>query len=301
MEKTITPIRSGLLAVSKLHQINYAVFGNPRGIPLLSFHGGPGGSFKAKYAAGYGLDKFMVIMFDQRGCGGSAPRGEIRDNNADNTLRDAAALLDFLKVKKCVVVGASYGSTCALAFAEKYPARVQQVLVSSVFIPVDHNKDWFFGAVRRLFPKQYDQYIKVVRTEDAMQVWKKFEAGNHRRKQEITAATNNFERVSMKGINQFSGQAADDITDEDLADMRIYLHYAAKDWFGIGKSIMKNSGKLKNIPVRIIHGELDFCCPPVMAWDLYKKIPHADFTFVPHEGHYGTMLMELFHRSLRNV
>jgi pimeloyl-ACP methyl ester carboxylesterase len=62
---------------------------------------------------------------------------------------------------------------------------------------------------------------------------------------------------------------------------------------------MKNTGRLKNIPVRIVHGELDFDCPMSMAWELAKKIPHADFTSVPYEGHGGPMQTELLSRGLK--
>lgn len=39
----IQPYLSKLLKVSELHSINYEVYGNPNGKPVLFVHGGPGG------------------------------------------------------------------------------------------------------------------------------------------------------------------------------------------------------------------------------------------------------------------
>jgi hypothetical protein len=39
----IQPYEEGHLQVSELHSIYYAIYGNPRGKPVIYFHGGPGG------------------------------------------------------------------------------------------------------------------------------------------------------------------------------------------------------------------------------------------------------------------
>jgi hypothetical protein len=45
-----TPHSSGYLQVSKLHRIYYEVHGNPRGIPAVVVHGGPGAGCYANHA-----------------------------------------------------------------------------------------------------------------------------------------------------------------------------------------------------------------------------------------------------------
>lgn len=300
MQKEITPHQSGLLQVSKLHKINYAAFGNPKGIPLLSFHGGPGGKFKSKYAAMMDLEKYYVIMFDQRGCGGSLPAGEIKENTTNDIPSDAEKLLNHLKVKKCVVTGLSWGSTLALAFAEKYPTRTISLIIGLVFVPLkNYNSEWFLGdGLRNIFPQEYDELMSVIKTKNAKELFRKFESAGAQKKKEITAAIQTWESVQMKGLNPIAAKSADEIEDADICAYRIFLHYTANDYFGIGNSIMKNIGKLNGIPVRIIHGEFDFSCPMSMAWDLKKKLQGADFTAVPYEGHGGRMITELFFRTV---
>jgi len=79
--------------------------------------------------------------------------------------------------------------------------------------------------------------------------------------------------------------------DEDqfaLAFARIECHYF------INKGFMNNEEQLideavileqKKIPVTIVQGRYDVVCPAATAWDLYKKIPSADFYFVEDAGH----------------
>ena len=69
-------VQNGFLPVNQLHKIYFEIYGNKNGIPLLCFHGGPGGGFSTRYIDMIDLDKFYVIFFDQRGCGKSCPDAE---------------------------------------------------------------------------------------------------------------------------------------------------------------------------------------------------------------------------------
>ena len=116
------PFDCGFMDTQDGHKIFYFQYGNPNGIPVLSFHGGPGGSSKPKYAKLFDLKKYRFIQFDQRGCGKSEFVELLENNNTQALILDAANLLKHLKIEQQVIAhGASWGSTMALLFAESYP------------------------------------------------------------------------------------------------------------------------------------------------------------------------------------
>ena len=84
----IEPYREGMLQVSDLHELHYAVYGNPQGIPVLIVHGGPGGGCVDYLTRYFDLTIWKVIMFDQRGGMRSVPRGELADNTPQKSVED---------------------------------------------------------------------------------------------------------------------------------------------------------------------------------------------------------------------
>ena len=69
----IEPYRSGLLDVGDGQQIWWEECGNPRGLPVLVVHGGPGGGCSPDHRRAYDPAAYRIILFDQRGCGRSRP------------------------------------------------------------------------------------------------------------------------------------------------------------------------------------------------------------------------------------
>src|SRR5690606_4444038 len=75
--------------------------------------------------------------------------------------------------------------------------------------------------------------------------------------------------------------------DEDyaLAFARIENHYFVHGgWLDEGQ-LIRNAGRLKDIPGVIIHGRYDMPCPLRYAWDLHKAWPRAEFHLIEGAGH----------------
>ena len=47
--------------------------GNPRGVPLVFLHGGPGGGIAADHRRYYDPAFYRIVLYDQRGSGQSTP------------------------------------------------------------------------------------------------------------------------------------------------------------------------------------------------------------------------------------
>ena len=63
----------GYLRVSEVHELYYELYGNPKGIPVVVLHGGPGGQASPYMRRFFDPERFKVLLFDQRGAGRSRP------------------------------------------------------------------------------------------------------------------------------------------------------------------------------------------------------------------------------------
>lgn len=95
--------KKGHLHVSNLHSIYYEVFGNPNGRPVVFLHGGPGAGCSDRHARFFDPQHYRVVLFDQRGCGKSTPRGCLEENTTWDLVSDIEQLRQHLGVTKSVL------------------------------------------------------------------------------------------------------------------------------------------------------------------------------------------------------
>jgi proline iminopeptidase len=73
-------------------------------------------------------EAYRVVLFDQRGAGRSLPHPSdpvtnLSMNNTDHLVAGIERLRRHLGIERWLVYGASWGSTLALAYAERHPER----------------------------------------------------------------------------------------------------------------------------------------------------------------------------------
>jgi proline iminopeptidase len=95
----IAPFEEGYLSVSKIHNIHYALYGNPEGEPVMFFHGGPGSGCTDEDARWFDPKKYLIILHDQRGNGKSTPLAEINENTTQLLIDDIEKLRKHLNIK----------------------------------------------------------------------------------------------------------------------------------------------------------------------------------------------------------
>ncbi|HSN97418.1 MAG TPA: alpha/beta fold hydrolase, partial [Candidatus Nanopelagicales bacterium] len=140
----IEPFRVGRLPVSDLHEIYFEESGNPRGKPVVFVHGGPGGGTEPKQRRFFDPQTYRIVLFDQRGCGKSTPHASLEENTTWHLISDMEALRQHLGIERWQVFGGSWGSTLALAYAEKHPARVTELVLRGIFLLRRQEIDWFY-------------------------------------------------------------------------------------------------------------------------------------------------------------
>jgi len=138
------PTRQGLLSLEP-GRIFYEVVGE--GAPVVVLHGGPG--LDHNYLRP-GLDVLAasssLIYFDQRGTGRSDSPLDSEHISLTAFLEDIEALRQVLGHDRVTVLGHSYGSLLALAYAMAYPDRTRALVLMA---PVEPGTRWQEEAARR--------------------------------------------------------------------------------------------------------------------------------------------------------
>ena len=154
----IEPYDSGYLKVSDIHEIYYEQSGNPQGKPIFFLHGGPGGSTSPNQRRYYDPKKFRIVLHDQRGAGKSRPFADIRQNTTWDLAEDIEKLRTHLGIEKMILIGGSWGSTLAVAYAEKHPDHVSGLILRGVYLGTREEMQRFYvEGVREYFPEVSDR------------------------------------------------------------------------------------------------------------------------------------------------
>jgi len=118
-----------------------AVSGNHDGVSAVFFHGGPGGGYSPRSRRFFDPAFYRIVIFDQRGSGKSVPNASddleasLVENNTPKLVADIERLRQHLGID-CwgLVLGGSWGSTLALAYAQAHADRCKALLLRGVFL-----------------------------------------------------------------------------------------------------------------------------------------------------------------------
>lgn len=159
----IQPFNRGRLRVSALHEIYFEECGNPNGKPVVVLHGGPGGGISDFIRRLHDPSVYRIVLFDQRGCGQSTPFAELRENTTWDLVSDMEALRQHLGIERWQVVGGSWGSTLALAYAETHPERVTEIILRGIFTVRQREIHWYYqDGASQLFPDLWEGFVEPI-------------------------------------------------------------------------------------------------------------------------------------------
>jgi proline iminopeptidase len=290
----LEPYARGRLRVSDLHEIYFEQCGNPNGRPVVVLHGGPGSGMSPFLRRLHNPEHYCIILFDQRGCGQSTPHAELRENTTWHLVADMEALREHLKIECWQVLGGSWGSTLALAYAQTHTARVTELILRGIFTLRKREITWFYqdGACA-LFPDAWEAFvapIPVAERHDFVSAYYRRLTGSDREEQLACArAWSQWEASTLAlrpnpavidsfGADQFA-----------LAFGRIECHYFVNGgFFDRDDQLIAAAAKLAHMPGVIIQGRYDVVTPMETAWALHKAWPEAAFEIIPDAGHTAT-------------
>jgi proline iminopeptidase len=159
----IEPYDSGMLDVGDDQRIYWEVSGNPDGKPAVALHGGPGGGSTPGRRRSFDPGAYRFVQFDQRGCGRSTPSAADPSTSLDaNTtwhlIGDIEKLREHLGIGRWLVWGGSWGVTLGLAYAQRYPGRVTEMVLVSCTMTRPSDVHWLYHETGRFFPEQWQRY-----------------------------------------------------------------------------------------------------------------------------------------------
>jgi proline iminopeptidase len=285
----IEPSKSGMLDLDAPHRMYYEESGNPRGVPVVFLHGGPGAGSSAVHRQFFDPAFYRIVVYDQRGAGRSTPLGCLEKNTTPDLVADLERLRKHLAIDRWAVFGGSWGSTLAIAYAEHHPERCLALVLRGIFLCRESEIEWFLYGLRAIFPEAwrgFAGFIPEAERGDLLQAYHKRLVDPDPAVHMPAARSWSVYEGSCSTLLPNPALVADFASDRvALGLARIEAHYFVNDIFLPENFLLENARRLAPIPGVIVQGRYDIVCPAVSADDLHRAWPEAEYTVVPDAGH----------------
>ncbi|MEU3184533.1 prolyl aminopeptidase [Streptomyces sp. NPDC006923] len=295
----IEPYDQGMLDVGDGHRIHWEVCGNPDGKPALVVHGGPGSGRKPHSRRYFDPERYRVVLFDQRNCGRSTPHAadptaDLRHNTTRHLIADMERLRTLLGIDRWLLHGGSWGSTLILAYAERHPEHVSEIVIASVTMTRRSEIDWLYRGAGRIFPEEWERFRAGVpedeRDGDLLAAYARLmESPDPAVRERATADWCAWEdAVLSQEPNGPAHPYSDRPPAARQALVRICAHYFSHGaWLAEG-ALLRGADRLAEIPGVLIHGRFDLGSTLGTAWELARAWPDARLVVVEDAGHKGS-------------
>lgn len=292
----IEPYDHGMLDVGDGNLVYWEQCGNPGGKPVVVLHGGPGSGCTAGARRNFDPRAYRIILFDQRGCGRSRPHAsdpgiDLSTNTTWHLIADMERLRTLLGVERWLLSGASWGSVLALAYAQRYPERVSELLLAGVATGRRSETDLLTRGLGRIFPQAWERFVAGIPAAD--------------RDGDVCAA---YHRLLFDADPAVRDKASRDWCDWEeaivpsnpdhhprfdppgyrLAFARLVTHYWSHgSWLEEG-ILLRQAHRLAGIPGVIVQGDLDLSNLSGTAWELAGAWPECELMIVGDTGHHNS-------------
>jgi proline iminopeptidase len=278
------------LDVGDGHELYVEECGNPRGMPVVFLHGGPGGSCEHVHRRYFDPEHYRIILFDQRGCGKSRPHASLDNNTSQDLVADLEKIRERLNIDKWVVFGGSWGSTLALVYSQSHPDRVLGLILRGVFLCREQDIHWFYqSGTSRLFPDRWQDFVQPIppaeRGDMVSAYYKRLTSQNELERMAAAKAWSIWEgstatlRPDHTVMDYFSDPHI------ALSIARIECHYFINNCFFSDNQLLENMSRIEHIPGFIVHGRYDVICPIDQAFAVHERWPESQLKIIPDAGH----------------
>ena len=200
-------------------------------------------------------------------------------------------LREHLGIDRWLVLGGSWGSTLALAYAETHPEHVTEMILFGVTTGRRAEFDWLFrGGISIFFPEQGQALIDALpatyRDGDVVDAYcRLLKDADPLVREQAALAWCTWESATpdwppQQGLaERFNDPAF------AMAFARLVTHYVSHNGFVEDGSLLRGAGVLADIPGVLINGRFDFQAPIGNAWELKRVWPRAELVIVDEAGH----------------
>jgi proline iminopeptidase len=293
----IEPYDSGTLDVGDGHHVYWECCGNPNGKPALYLHGGPGSGCSPGQRRFFDPDRYRAVLFDQRGSGrsrplASEPDADLRANTTAHLIADIEALRVLLGVDSWTILGMSWGTTLAQAYAHVHPDRVNALVLALVTTTSRREVEWITRDVGRIFPREWERFVAAI--PEPLRHLPPVEAYATLLFDADPAVRAHAARewclwedahVSLAPDHQPNPRYED--PEFRLRFARLVTHYWSHAAFLGEEQLLRDAATLNGIPGVLIHGRYDVSGPLETAWRLSKTWTTTELHVLGDAGHGG--------------
>lgn len=293
--REIEPYDHGMLDVGDGNLVYWEVCGNPTGKPAVMFHGGPGSGCVPGWRRYFNPAAYRTLLFDQRACGRSIPYAgdpgvDLGANTTQHLIADIEQLRRHLGIERWLVVGGSWGSTLALAYAERFPERVSEMVLFSVVTTSRREALWVTRDVGRYFPDKWARFRDgvPVTQRDGDLVAAYYGLLNDPDPSVREKAARDWCRWEDAHVAARPDHRPDPRYDDPsfrMAFARLVTHYWHHAGFLEDGALLRDAGRLAGIPAVLIHGRLDLSSPLDVPWQLSHAWLGSELIVVDDAGH----------------
>ena len=285
----IDPFDQRVIDMGDGHKIYVEQCGKPDGVPVIVFHGGPGGGCSPAMRRYFDPAHYRVVLFDQRGCGRSRPHAAVDANTTWHLVADVERIRADLGIGSFIGFGGSWGATLALVHALSHPQAVRHLVLRGVFLMTRAELDWFYGGgAGAFFPDLWQRFVAPIpeaeRGDLIAAYHRRLFSGNLAEETRHGRAWAQWENALASIQNE--GMVGEGPAEYARAFSRLENHYFINGGFLAEDGwILKNRRRIEHIGATIVQGRYDMVCPPVSAWTLAQGWPKARLEMVGLSGH----------------
>ena len=202
----------------------------------------------------------------------------------------------YLGVERWLLWGASWGSTLLLAYAQRHPERVSDIVITAVTTTRRSEIDWLYRGLYRFFPQEWERFRvgagEVASDDELIATYGRLLADPEpsvRLQAASDWSTWEDATISLEpegNLSAYSARPADLL----LARARLCAHYFSHGaWLAEGE-LLANAHRLVGIPGVLIQGRMDMGGLDT-AVELASAWPDAQLTIIDRTGHSGSAAM----------
>jgi proline iminopeptidase len=237
------------------------------------------------------------MLFDQRGSGRSRPLAsdidaDLSDNTTAHLIADIEALRDLRGIERWTILGLSWGTTLALAYAQTYPDRVDGLVLAFVTTTSHREVQWITEDIGRVFPQQWQRFIDAIpehlRRLRPVEAYARMLADPNPIARDLAARE--WCAWEDAHVSLTPGHAPNPRYQDPefrLRFSRLVTHYWRHAAFLEEDQLIRNATKLNGIPGVIIHGRFDVSGPLITAWRLSHQWTTCQLQILGNTGHGG--------------
>ena len=285
---------SRMLAMGDGHALYIEQSGNPQGIPAVLLHGGPGAGCQSAEHGLFDPQVHRAILFDQRGAGRSQPKGSLEANTTAHLVADLERIRTALGIERWLVVGGSWGSLLALAYALAHRERVLGLALRAVFAGSPQEVDWALVRGPQWFrPELWQAFLAPLpeaERHDPLAAYGRRLLGEDAEASFAAARIWHDYEQALSLLQPASPRLPATLAEAARAARKpetpaFEWHYIRHGFFLEGEDLLARCADLGTLPGILVQGRYDLLCPPVGAQRLADLWPGAKLQMVEAAGH----------------